>query len=325
MSFTLRPQGVCKDMPPGLAMRAVVLGAAAGGAFPQWNSNSIGCRRARCGDPAARPRTQASVAVSADGQHWVLLNASPDLRQQIEQTSVLQPKQGLRSSPIAAVVLTNGDVDAIAGLLTLRERQAFSVLATPRVHRVLDDNPIFEVLSRAIVPRSPVTLDLACPVMLPDGGASGLTVTLFAVPGKVPLYLEQPGEVPVLEETDQTVGAAVSDGRATLFYIPSCAAMTPALADRLRGAAIVFFDGTLWTDDEMVRAGLGPKTGLRMGHMSVSGPDGTLAAFDGLGVQRRVLLHINNSNPILLDDSPERALVEAAGWDVAYDGMELAF
>ncbi len=304
-------------------MRAVVLGAAAGGAFPQWNSNAQPCRRARSGDPAARPRTQASVAISADGQNWVLLNASPDLRQQIEQTPVLQPIEGLRSTPIAAVVLTNGDVDAITGLLTLRERQAFSVLTTPAVHAVLDDNPIFEVLSRTVVARHPILLDVSCAVRLPDGRPSGLTVTLFAVPGKLPLYLEQPDRTPSLQETDQTVGAAVSDGNATLFYVPSCAAMTPALATRLHGADAVFFDGTLWSDDEMIRAGLGPKTGLRMGHMSVSGPEGTLAAFEGIDVHRRILLHINNSNPILLDDSPERAQVEAAGWSVAYDGMEL--
>ncbi len=305
-------------------MRVVVLGAAAGGAFPQWNSNAQPCRRARSGDPFARSRTQASIAVSADGRHWVLLNASPDLRQQIEQTPVLQPHEGLRSSPITAVVLTGGDIDAIAGLLTLRERQAFSVLATSRVHRVLDNNPIFEVLARGIVARQSLTLDMPFPVMLPDGRASGCIVTLFAVPGKVPLYLEQPGTTPALEESDQTVGAAISDGQTTLFYVPSCAAMTPGLADRLRGAAAVFFDGTLWTDDEMVRAGLGPKTGQRMGHMSVSGSDGTLAAFAGLEVRRRILLHINNSNPILLDDSPECAEVAAAGWDVAYDGMELS-
>jgi pyrroloquinoline quinone biosynthesis protein B len=304
-------------------MRAVVLGAAAGGAFPQWNSNAVPCRRARAGDPLARPRTQASLAVSADDRHWVLLNASPDLRQQIEQTTALQPRGGLRSSPIAAVVLTGGDVDAIAGLLTLRERQALTVLATSAVHAVLDANPVFEVLARGIVARQPVALDVPTPVQLPDGGPSGLTVELFAVPGKVPLYLETSDEMPALQEDGTTVGAAVSDGAQTLFYIPGCAAMTPRLAHRLRGAAAVFFDGTLWSDDEMVRAGLGPKTGRRMGHMSVSGPDGTMAAFEGLGVRRRVLLHINNSNPILLEDSPERAAVNAAGWDVAHDGMEV--
>ena len=304
-------------------MRAVVLGAAAGGAFPQWNSHAAGCRRARSGDPAAKPRTQASLAVSADSRRWVLFNASPDLRQQIEQTPVLQPSEGLRSSPIAAVVLTGGDVDAIAGLLTLRERQPLSVYATARVHAVLDANSIFEVLARDVVARPVLTPGVPTPVVAPDGQPTGLTVELFPVPGKVPLYLEEAGAAPALEENDQTVGAAVSDGASTLFYIPGCAAMTAGLASRLRGAATVLFDGTLWQDDEMARAGLGPKTGKRMGHMSVSGADGTLAAFAGLGVRRRVLLHINNSNPILLDDSAERAAVEAAGGEVAYDGMEL--
>ena len=215
-------------------------------------------------------------------------------------------------------------MDAIAGLLTLRERQAFTLLATRNVHDVLDANPIFEVLARDVVDRQCVTLDVPCPVLRPDGGPTGLAVTLFAVPGKVPLYLEQPGLDPALDESDQTVGAEISDGGASLFFIPSCAAMTPGLADRLRGAAALLFDGTLWTDDEMIRAGLGPKTGQRMGHISVSGPHGAMAAFEGLEVRRRVLLHVNNSNPILLDDSPERALVAAAGWDVAYDGMELS-
>ena len=303
-------------------MQIVVLGAAAGGAFPQWNSNAIGCRRARNHDPKALPRTQASLAVSADGITWVLMNASPDLRQQIEQTPALHPRDGLRSSPIAAIVLTGGDVDVIAGLLTLRERQPLTVLATARVHAILDANPIFEVLNRAIVSRDTVRLDQPTPIPRPGGGMTGLTVTLFAVPGKVPLYMEH-NDAPALEETDQTVGAAVTDGRSTLYFIPGCARMTDSLAARLRGAAAVFFDGTLWNDSEMIDAGLGPKTGQRMGHMSVSGPDGVIAAFEALGVRRRVFLHINNSNPILLDDSPEREAVTRAGWDVAYDGMEL--
>lgn len=304
-------------------MHAVVLGAAAGGGFPQWNSNAAACRRARAGDPCARPRTQASLAVSADRRHWVLLNASPDLRQQIEQTPVLQPNGAVRSTPIAAVVLTGGEVDAIAGLLTMRERQAFGLYATEEVQRVLAANPIFDVLSHDLVRRHAVRLDRPFALDLPSGEPSGLSVELFAVCGKVPLYLET-GEAPEIGADERTVGVAVSDGRSTLFYVPGCAAMTPELAGRLRGAELVLFDGTLWADDEMIRAGLGPKTGARMGHMSVSGPGGTLAAFAGLGVRRRVLIHINNSNPILLDDAPERAYVEAAGWEVAFDGMELS-
>lgn len=307
----------------GFVMKIRILGAAAGGGFPQWNSHATACRRARAGDPAAKPRTQASVAVSADGAHWFLLNASPDLRQQIEANACLHPNQGLRSSPIAGVVLTNADVDAIAGLLTLRERQAFSVYGTARTQAVLDANPIFEVLARDLVARRPLTVGQAERLVLPDGSSSGLTIELFPVPGKVPLYLEEAGRTPEIVEGEGTVGAHVSDGARSMFFIPSCAGMTAALAQRLQGADLVLFDATLWSDDEMVRAGLGSKTGLRMGHMSMSGPHGTLAAFRAIAVKRKVLIHINNSNPILLDDSPERAAVTAAGWDVGFDGMEI--
>jgi len=303
-------------------MQVRVLGAAAGGGFPQWNSNAAACRRARAGDPHASPRTQASIAVSADGEHWYLFNASPDLRQQIEATPCLRPHQGLRSSPIAGVVLTGGDVDAIAGLLTLRERHAFSIYATAAIHGILAANPIFDVLARDLVARRSVALGAPIDLALPDGALGGLTVELFEVPGKVPLYLEA-GAVPPITESDTTVGAMISDGARRLFFIPGCAGMSDALARRLQGADLVMFDGTLWTDDEMLRAGIGSKTGLRMGHMSVSGPDGTIAAFQAIDVRRKILLHINNSNPILLDDSPEQAAVAAAGWEVAFDGMEI--
>jgi pyrroloquinoline quinone biosynthesis protein B len=304
-------------------MRALVLGAAAGGGFPQWNSNAPGCRRARAGDPMALPRTQASVAITADGAHWFLLNASPDLRQQIGQTPVLWPHEGLRSSPIAGVVLTGGDVDAIAGLLTLRERQRLSVYATGPVLEVLDGNSVFEVLARDLVARRRLELDRPVALALPDGRESGLTCTAFAVPGKVPLYLEA-DDAPAIAADERTVGLRLEAAGKTLFYVPGCAAMTADLAERLRGAALVFFDGTLWDDDEMVRAGLGPKTGRRMGHMSVSGPQGTMAAFEPLGVARKILIHINNSNPVLLADSPEHAAVRRQGWTVAHDGMEVA-
>ena len=304
-------------------MRVIVLGSAAGGGFPQWNSHAPACQRARAGDSSARKRTQASLAVSADGEAWFLLNASPDLREQIEQIRPLQPQHGLRSSPIAGVVLTGGDVDVIAGLLTLRERQSFGLFAALATHLVLEANPIFNVLARDVVQRHVMPIGVATSLPLPDGSPSGLTVELFAVPGKLPLYLESAdGAAPTIGEAEGTVGLALRHGADILFFIPGCAAMTPALADRLHGAELVFFDGTLWRDDEMINAGLGNKSGQRMGHMSLSGPDGTLAAFAGLNVRRRVLLHINNSNPVLLDDSPERAAVEKAGWIVAEDGME---
>lgn len=263
------------------------------------------------------------MAVSADGERWFLLNASPDLRQQIAATPCLHPHEGLRSSPIAGVVLTGGDVDAIAGLLTLRERHAFTIYSTARIHEILDANPIFEVLARDIVARQRIMVGTPAALALADGTPSGLSVELFPVPGKVPLYLEGSTGVPEIVEGEDTVGAEIGDGHQRLVFIPGCAGMTEALARRLQGADLVFFDGTLWTNDEMLRAGIGKKTGLRMGHMSVSGPNGTLAVFSSIDVGRKILLHINNSNPILLDDSPERAEAIAAGWEVAYDGMEI--
>jgi pyrroloquinoline quinone biosynthesis protein B len=308
-----------------MALRIQVVGAAAGGGFPQWNANNLACRRARAGDPAARPATQASIAVSADGERWILLNASPDLRQQIEATRDLHPRDGLRDSPIRAVVLTNGDVDAIAGLLTLRERQPLAIYATARVLAILTANPIFEVLARDLVERHRLILEEPAPLRDRGGAPLGLFVEAFSVPGKVPLYLE--AAEPALDTRrigEETIGVRVSDQRGHgFFFIPSCAAMTPELARRLTGAELVFFDGTLWRDDEMVFEGSGAKSGRRMGHMSASGSEGAMAAFAGLGVRRKIFIHINNSNPLLLADAPERTEAAAAGWEVAFDGMEV--
>jgi pyrroloquinoline quinone biosynthesis protein B len=305
-------------------MKVVILGAAAGGGFPQWNSHAPACQRARAGDPAAPARTQAGLAVSADGDAWFLLNASPDLRQQLEASPFLHPSHGLRSSPIAGAILTGSDVDAIAGLLNLRERQRLTIYATAKVLGVLDANPIFEVLARDVVQRQAIALEASVPLLKPNGNFSGLTIQSFAVPGKVPLYLEQAGVAPPIVVGEETVGLRISDGTRALYFIPGCAAMTADLADRLRCAELVFFDGTLWCDDEMIRAGLGSKTGRRMGHMSLIGPEGTIAAFAGLNVKRKILVHINNSNPVLLSDSSERAEVEKAGWEVGFDGMEIS-
>ncbi len=307
-------------------MKIRVLGAAAGGGFPQWNCNHPNSRRARSGDPHAVPRTQSSIAVSADGAHWFLFNASPDLRQQMNDNEVLHPKQGLRHSPIQGVVLTNADVDHVTGLLTLRESQPFNVYATTRVLGVLGANSIFNVLNPKFVRRVPIKLEESFELMGPDGIASGLVVKPFAVPGKVALWLEDATKGPNFGSVEEdTIALEVSEhssGR-RFFYIPACAEMTPALAARIRGADLVFFDGTLWVDDEMIRDGVGVKTGKRMGHMSVSGGDGTLAALRDLDIRQKVFIHINTTNPILLDDSPERKVVKDAGWEVACDGMEL--
>ncbi len=306
-----------------------VLGSAAGGGYPQWNCNHPNSARARRGDPAAPQRTQSSIAVSADGRDWVLFNASPDLRQQINDNDILQPRSGqdasLRDSPIRAVVLTNADVDHVAGLLNLRESQPLSLYGTGRVLSVLSANTIFNVLNPDFVSRERLVLDQACALQRADGTPLGITVTPFAVPGKVALWLEdesQGADFGTVEEDTIALEVTGADGR-SFFYMPACARMTEALARRLDGAALVFFDGTLWVDDEMIRDGVGVKTGQRMGHMSVSGDDGTLSAFRSIDVARKVFIHINTTNPILIADTDERRAVEAAGWEVAYDGMAL--
>lgn len=308
-------------------MEVRVLGSAAGGGYPQWNCNHPNSARARRGDPAAQPRTQSSIAVSADGERWVLFNASPDLRQQINANACLQPRgEALRDSPIRACVLTNADVDHVAGLLNLRESQPLAVYATERVLGVLAANSIFKVLNPELVARRPLRLETISALAERDGTPLGLRVRPFAVPGKVALWLEDEHQgADFGSDAEDTIALEVLGpaDESVLFYIPGCAAMTAALGERLRGAPLVLFDGTLWTDEEMIRDGVGVKTGRRMGHMSVSGEQGTLAAFAGLDVQRKVFIHINTTNPILLEDSPERAQVTAAGWEVAWDGMQI--
>jgi pyrroloquinoline quinone biosynthesis protein B len=296
-------------------LTAIVLGAAAGGGFPQWNCRCPVCRLAWEGDARAKPRTQASLALSADGERWTLLNASPDLRVQLLATPALQPHAGPRDSPIAAVVLTGAEVDQVAGLLTLRERQGFTVFATTETVAALNANPIFGVLAAGVVTRKIVARNE--PFSLPGG----LDAELFAVPGKVALYLE--GEDPALAaETGANVGVEIVCGSGRLVYVPGAAGLTTALRERLARADVVLFDATLFVDDEMIATGTGDKSGRRMGHMPLDGDDGTLAALAGLP-GRRILTHINNTNPILIEGSLERRKVEDAGFEVAEDGMEI--
>ena len=305
-----------------MSLTALILGAAAGGGVPQWNCNCDVCRLAWSGDPRVKPRTQASIAVTTrpDGpsspaeRQFVLINASPDLRQQIVATPALQPR-GVRMSPIAAVVLTGAEVDQTAGLLTLRERGPFGLYGTEGTLSTLAANSIFSVLASDVVTRR--TIRPGVPFGLPGG----IEAELFFVPGKAPLYLE--GDSPELEaETDANVGIELRANGARLIFIPGAAKLTPVMASRLAEADVVLFDGTLFSDDEMITAGAGVKSGRRMGHMPVGGPDGTLAALAGLA-RRRILIHINNTNPILIEGSSQRRAVEAAGFEVAEDGMRI--
>jgi pyrroloquinoline quinone biosynthesis protein B len=298
-------------------LSALVLGSGAGGGVPQWNCGCRVCRLAWSGDERVKPRTQSSLAVSVDGANWLLLNASIDVRQQILATPALQPKADGRHSPIAAVLLTNTDVDHAAGLLALRERQPFTIWGTQAALDMIGANRIFDVVGRDIVPRRAVKLNE------PFEPLPGLTIELFPVPGKVPLWLEE-GEVKTDQIGEGTVGVAVEAAGRKLVYAPGCARMTDDLKTRIAEAHALFFDGTLFSDDEMIMSGLGEKTGRRMGHMPVSGPGGTLEELAGHPHVRRILVHINNTNPILIDGSPEEAKVKAAGWDIAFDGMEVA-
>jgi pyrroloquinoline quinone biosynthesis protein B len=308
-----------------VSVKIRVLGAAAGGGFPQWNSNDPVARRARAGDPAAKPLTQSSIAVSHDGERWVLFNASPDLRQQINDNSCLHPPAHapIRWSPIASVVLTNADVDHVAGFLSLRESQPLSLYGHSRVLDVLARNNIFNVLNPAYVIRRPLAADEDVEISDFGGNPLGVTVASFSVPGKVALWLEDAAAPDLGTAEGDTVGLKISCGSASFFYIPGCSAMTNDLAQRLHGAALVLFDGTLWQDDEMIACGVGSKTGRRMGHMSCIGAGGTIAAFRELDVARKCFIHINNTNPLLLFDSAERREAWLEGWEVAIDGMEI--
>ncbi|MGO9135458.1 MAG: pyrroloquinoline quinone biosynthesis protein PqqB [Methylovirgula sp.] len=295
-------------------MRVLVLGSAAGGGFPQWNCLCPVCQLAWAGDKRVKPRTQSSLAISSDGENWLLLNASPDLRQQIIAQPKLHPHGAGRQSPIAGVFVTNGDVDHLTGLLTMREQQSFTLFGS-KLTLALTGTSVFGVLNKESVHTVPVQLETPVETL-------GLKITPFAVPGKVPLWLED-AQVKIGTEDESTVGLEITEGSKRFYYIPGCAEVTPKIQERVRGADLLFFDGTTFTDDEMVKLGLSQKTAWRMGHVSMSGENGSVARLADLGIGRKIFVHINNTNPVLIEDSLERRNVEKAGWDVSYDGMEV--
>lgn len=306
-------------------LRVVVLGAAAGGGVPQWNCGCPVCRAARSEHPELQS-TQASIAISADGEHWFLINASPDLRQQLIATPQLHPKPGkLRHSPIAGVILTNGEIDAVAGLLSMREGSPFTIYAHGKVLAILGDNSIFNVLSEKNVRRQPIEIDSSFEPVLPDGSPSGIEILPFAVAGKGAWYLEGKTHPAGNGGAGDTLGLRIGD-KATgkhFYFLAACADVTDDLKSRLAGASLIFFDGTVWRDDELIVAGLGTKTGQGMGHIAMSGDSGAIEALSGLNIGRKVFLHINNSNPALLHDSAERKMAERAGWQIPTDGTEI--
>jgi pyrroloquinoline quinone biosynthesis protein B len=304
-------------------LRVVVLGAAAGGGVPQWNCGCSICSAARTEHPELIS-TQASIAVTADGEHWFLINASPDLRQQLIATPQLHPAAGkLRHSPVAGVVLTNGEIDAVAGLLSMREGSPFTIYAHAKVLATLKSNSVFNVLSEKNVRRMPIEIEQTFEPALPDGSPSGIEILPFEVTGKSAWYLE--GQPRADDQAGDTLGLRIRDKQSgkLLYFVAACARVTDELKSRLKGAALVFFDGTVWRDDELIAAGLGHKTGQSMGHVAMSGEHGAIASLANLGIERKIFLHINNSNPALLRDSDERKTAEQAGWRIPADGTEI--
>lgn len=305
-------------------MRIKVLGAAAGGGFPQWNCGCPNCRDVRAGILDATPLTQECVAISTDDARWFLLNASPEIRSQVESYPPLHPR-GPRHSPIAAVVLTNGDLDHTLGLLSLRESHPLVIYATERVRQgFTEGNVFYRTLMRFPGQVTWKTLSLGRDIVLSgaDGEPSGLSVEAVPTPGKPPVHLEglaasDPGESIGLLIRDRGTGGC-------LAYFSAAGGITPAVRKALDGAECVFFDGTFWSSNELIALGLGTKRAEEMAHLPVGGADGSLDRLAGLRASRRIYIHINNTNPLLRPHSPERRQAEASGWEIACDGMELA-
>lgn len=304
-------------------MKVLVLGSGAGGGFPQWNCNCRMCAGQRAGTVQASARTQSSIAVSADGQDWVLLNASPDLGAQLRAQPQLRPRSAPRGSPIRAVVLFDSQIDHVTGLLSLREGPRLDVHCTAEVHEDLRSRlPLLTTLERYCgVDWHPIAHEEAAS---PPREVAGLQFSFVQVPGKRPPYADRRDDAALAFNT----AAIVCDPRTgrRLFYAPGLAAVGPPEQHWLDACDCVLVDGTFWTEDEMLDQGLGGKRAADMGHLPQSdGPrgPGMLRVLSGSRARRRVLIHINNSNPILDDNGPERAELARHGIEVAFDGMEI--
>jgi pyrroloquinoline quinone biosynthesis protein B len=301
-------------------MRIVVLGAAAGGGFPQWNCNCRNCSGLRSGKIRAQRRTQSSIAVTSDSLNWVLINASPDVLTQLAQTPLLQPARTIRDTGINAIILVDGQIDHTVGLFMLREGRPLEVYCTRAVHEDLTTgNPIFNVLSSyCTVNWHPIALDGDGGFAIP--GIDGLSFHAIPVASKAPPFSPHRNQPSVGDNIGLMIESA--EGR-SVFYSPGLSGIDASIAACMDRADCIMVDGTFWTDDEMIRQGVGHKRGMEIGHLAQSGPGGMIEVLRRRPRARRILIHINNTNPILDEDSPERRELEQTGIEVAYDGMEI--
>lgn len=291
-----------------------VLGAAAGGGFPQWNCGCPRCMAVRDGSRPCRPRTQSSVAVSADYRRWFIFNASPDIRAQIEAFPALHP-HGVRESPLGAVLLTDAELDHTLGLLLLREADDIEIHATEAVHEtLLEGTSLLRTLGkytniewRTVITRKEVSL------------TDGLSYRAFDAP------TNKRARFGTGKAGESVVGYRIADERTghTLVYLPGAQDLTESVLAELENCTCLLVDGTCWQNDELIRLGIAKKTARDMGHMPISGADGSLEKLAPLPIERKIYIHINNTNPILIEDSPERRIVEESGFEVAADGLEM--
>ncbi|TGN40579.1 pyrroloquinoline quinone biosynthesis protein PqqB [Marinobacter confluentis] len=303
-------------------MQIRVLGSAAGGGFPQWNCNCRNCDGFRKRSLKARARTQSSIAISEDGEHWILCNVSPDIRAQLASFSAMQPNRTLRDTGINAVVLFDSQLDHTTGLLMLREGMPLDIWCTAQVHEDLSTGfPLFNMLRHW------------------NGGPRWNEIkagpdTFFSIPcapslrlTAIPLISNAPPYSPRRHKTHpgDNIGLFIEDTGSgeTLFYAPGLGQPDDNILEWMGRAGTLMVDGTVWHDDEMLRCEVGTRTGQEMGHLAQSGPGGMIEVLDGLSARRKILIHINNTNPILNEASPERAVLESHGIEVAYDGMHL--
>jgi pyrroloquinoline quinone biosynthesis protein B len=298
-------------------MDVILLGSAAGGGFPQWNCWCPTCRAARESPLLARPRLQSSLAVSADGNRWFLCNASPDVREQL----ALLPRRsmpGLRHTPVEGIILTDAELDHTLGIALLREGRRLSLYATAAVTRTIECDSRILPVTRAFASVKATELPLGAPVDLHDrdDAPSGLTIEVFPVPGDPPRFASS-------DTPGHTIGLVIRDTATsgTCIFLPGCGALDEPLFARLATADLIFFDGTFWSDDELSHLGISNRTATEMGHLPISGVGGSLAQLARLPARHKVYTHLNNTNPVLLEQSPERKAVEEEGVEIGVDGM----